>query len=175
MFCFQSAAALSWAKEKSETSARNLSEMAETYNKLSGQYNDLKKSIDLKDAENARLKKKIEELEVDVSARDKALKDAQYKADYFEDRSMSMKLFTTVKIRAEMVKEFSEGKTTAWDLEAASKAWEEMKLLYSDSEGEEEHATEDPGASQIPPHGAQVEETEVGDESGAGVGDIAEK
>ena len=137
--------------------------MAETYNKLSGQYNDIKKSIDSKDAENTRLKKKVEELEADVSARDKALKDAQYRADYFEDKSMSMKLFTTVKIRAEMVKEFSEGKATAQDLEAASTAWEEMKLLYSDSEGEEEHATEDPGPSQIPSHGAPGEEAEFGD------------
>ena len=74
-----------------------------------------------------------------------------------------------------MVKEFSEGKATTWDLEAASKAWEEMKLLYSDSEGEEEQATDDPGPSQIPPHGAQGEETEFSDESGAVVEDVAEK
>ena len=120
--------------------------MVETYNKLSGQYNDIKKSIDLKDAENARLKKKVEELEAEVSARDKALKDAQYRANYFEGKSTSMKLFTTVKIRAEMVKEFSEGKATA------SSAWEEIKLLYSDLEGEDEHATEDAGPSRTSSH-----------------------
>ena len=72
--------------------------MVETYNKLSGQYNDLKKGVDAKDAENACLKKKVENLEAAVSARDKALKDAQYRADYYEDKSTSMKLFTTVKV-----------------------------------------------------------------------------
>ena len=70
----------------------------DTYNKLSGQYNDLKKGADAKDAENAHLKKKVEDLEDLVSARDKELKDAQYRADYYEDKSMSMKLFTTVKV-----------------------------------------------------------------------------
>ena len=125
-------------RKKSEASARQFSEAVESYNNLFGQYNDLKKGADAKDAKNARLKKKIEVLEALVSARDKALKDAQYRADYYEDRSTSMKLFTTVKVRAKMVKEFSEGKATAWDLAAASSAWEEMKLLYSDSEGEDE-------------------------------------
>ena len=148
--------------------------MAETYNKLSGQYNDLKKGIDLKDAEIARLKKKVEELEADISVRDKAVKDAQYRADYFEDRSTSMKLFTTVKIRAEMVKEFSEGKAAAWDLEVASKAWEEMKLLYSDSEGEDEQATEEAGPSQSSPCGAQGEEAEPGGATGVVVEDVVE-
>ena len=148
--------------------------MVETYNKLSGQYNDLKKSVDLKDAENARLKKKVEELEAEVFARDKALKDAQYRADYFEDKSTSMKLFTMVKIRAEMVKEFSEGKATAWDLEAASSAWEEMKLLYSDSEGEDEHATEDAGPSHISPCRTQDEAAKLGDGVGVVVEELVE-
>ena len=73
-----------------------------------------------------------------------------------------------------MVKEFSEGKATAWDLAAASSAWEEMKLLYSDSEGEDEHATEDAGPSQTSPHRTQGEETELGDASGVVVEDVVE-
>ena len=73
-----------------------------------------------------------------------------------------------------MVKEFSEGKATAWDLEAASSAWEEMKLLYFDSEGEDEHATEDAGPSQTSPHRTQGEETELGDASGVVVEDVVE-
>ena len=60
--------------------------------------------------ENIRLKKKVEELEAIFSIQDKELADAQYKADYYEDKSTSMKLFTTVKVRAEMTREFSEGK-----------------------------------------------------------------
>ena len=72
----------------------------ETYNKLSDQYNTFKKSADAKDGENARLKKKVEDLEALISSRDKELKEAQYRADYYEDKSTSMKLFTTVKVRA---------------------------------------------------------------------------
>ena len=56
------------------------------HNKLSNQYNALKKSADTKEGENARLKKKIEELEAVISARDKELKDDQYRADYYEDK-----------------------------------------------------------------------------------------
>ena len=144
------------------------------HNKLSDQYNVLKKSAEAKEGENARLKKKIEDLEALISARDKELKDAQYRADYYEDRSTSMKLFTTVKVRAEMMKEFSEGRATDWDPVAAASAWEEMKLLYSDSEGEDEQATEGAGPSQTSPRGTQGEETELGDATGVVIEDVVE-
>ena len=124
-------------KEKSEASARQISEAVESYNNLSGQYNDLKKDVDMKGKENVHLKKRVEDLETLVSVRDKELKDAKYKAEYYKDKSTSMKLFTTVKVRAEITRDFSEGKASTWDLAAASLAWEEMKLLYSDSEGED--------------------------------------
>ena len=148
--------------------------MVETYNKLSDQYNALKKNADAKDGENARLKKKVEDLEALVSARDKDLKDARYRVDYYEDRSTSMKLFTTVKVRAEMMKEFSEGKATGWDLAAASLAWEEMKLLYSDSEGEDEQATEDAGHSQPSPRGDQGEAIELAGTTDVVIEDVVE-
>ena len=144
------------------------------HNKLSNQYNALKKSADTKEGENARLKKKIEELEAVISARDKEMKDAQYRADYYEDKSTSMKLFTTVKVRAEMMKEFSEGKATGWDPIAASSAWEEMKLLYSDSDGEDEQAIEEAGPSQTSPCGDQGEEAEPGGATGVVVEDVVE-
>ena len=51
---------------------------------------------------------------------------------------MSIKLFTTVKVRAEMVKHYKEGRMLTWDPEVAYSAWEKMKLLYSDSKGEED-------------------------------------
>ena len=146
----------------------------ETYNKLSDQYNALKKSADAKDGENARLKKKVEDLEALISARDKELKDAQYRVDYYEDRSTSMKLFTTVKVRAEIMKEFSEGRATDWDPVAATSAWEEMKLLYSDSEGEDEQVTEGAGPSQTSPCGTQGKENELGDATGVVIEDVVE-
>ena len=144
------------------------------YNKLSDQYNVLKKGANAKDGENARLKKKVQDLEALISARDKELKDAQYSVDYYEDRSTSMKLFTTMKVRAEMMKEFSEGRATNWDPVAASSAWEEMKFLYSDSEGEDEQATEDVGPSQPSSRGTQGEATELGDATEVVVEDVVE-
>ena len=43
-----------------------------------------------------------------------------------------------VKVRAEMVKDYKEGRASTWDPEAAYSAWEKIKLLYTDSEGEED-------------------------------------
>ena len=126
---------MSRAKEKSEVSTRKFSEAVKSYNNLSGQHNDLKKDADAK--------KKVEDLEALMSVREKELKDSQSKVEYYEDKSTSMKLYTTVKVRAEMTKEYSEGKATTWDPAAASSAWEEMKLLYSDSKGEDDQDVED--------------------------------
>ena len=65
-----------------------------------------------------------------------------------------MKLFTTVKVRAEMLKEYTKGKFFAWDPEDAFSTWEQMKLLYSDSEGEEEQQAGEPaGSSLVDPSG----------------------
>ena len=124
--------------------------------------------------DNVRLKKKVEELEALVSVWDKELADAWYKVDYYEDKSTSMKLFTTVKIRAEMTKEYSEGKVANWDLAAASSAWEEMKLLYSDSEGEDDQGVEDIGPSQNSLRGTQGDVAELGDGGGVFVEDVVE-
>ena len=51
---------------------------------------------------------------------------------------MSIKLFTMVKVRVEMVKDYMEGKMSTWDPKANFSAWNKMKLLYSDCEGEED-------------------------------------
>ena len=77
-----------------------------------------------------------------------------------------MKLFTIVKVQAEMMREYSEGKASFWDPVAASLAWEEMKLLYSNSEGEDEqNVEEDTGPSRALPSGTQ------GAVTGFGVGE----
>ena len=103
-------------------SARMFSEAVESYNNLSSQYNVHKKDADVKEDENARLKKTVEDLEALLSAREKELKDAQFKGEYYEDKSTSMKLFTTVKVRAEMTKKYSKGKALSWDPVTASSA-----------------------------------------------------
>ena len=77
-------------------------------------------------------------MEAAYSTQNAELKEVWSKAEYLEDKSMSIKLFTTVKVRVEMVKEYKEGKLLDWDPKAAFSAWEKMKLLYSDSEGEED-------------------------------------
>ena len=68
------------------------------YKNRSSQYNVLKKDVNVKEEENARLKKRVEDLEALMTAREKELKDAQFKVEYYEDKSTSMKLFTTVKV-----------------------------------------------------------------------------
>ena len=62
-------------------SAWKFSEAVESYSNLSSQYNVLKKDADVKEDENACLKKKVEDLEALMSAREKELKDAQFKAE----------------------------------------------------------------------------------------------
>ena len=103
----------------------------------------------MKGEENIRLKKRVEDLEALMSVREKEMKDAKYKVEYYEDKSTSMKLFTTMKVRAEMTRDFSEGKASTWDLAAASSAWEEMKLFFSDLEGKDaQNVEEDVGQAE---------------------------
>ena len=53
-----------------------------------------------------------------------------------------------------MTREYSEGKASSWDPVAASSAWEEMNLLYSDSEGEDKQTVEeDAGPNRVLPSG----------------------
>ena len=147
-------AALSWAKQKSKESARKLVEAVQTHNNLSVKYNELEVASDETKRENARLKKKLEEADAELFAQEIELKEAKSKAEHFEDKSTSMKLFTTVKVRTEMLKEYKEGQFSTWDPEAAFSAWEQMKLLYYDSKGEEEQQVDEPaGSSRVNPSG----------------------
>ena len=55
-----------------------------------------------------------------------------------------------------MTREYSEGKASSWDPVAASSAWEEMKLLYFNSEGEDnQNVEEDVGPSRVSPSRTQ--------------------
>ena len=78
--------------------AQKFFEAVKSYNNLSSQYKVLKKDADVKEDENACLKKRVEDLETFLSARENEIKDAQFKAEYYEDKSTSMKLYTTVKV-----------------------------------------------------------------------------
>ena len=61
-----------------------------------------------------------------------------------------------VKITPEMLKEYTKGKFSTWDPEGAFSAWEQMKLLYSDSEEEEEQQADEPtGSSHVDPSGSK--------------------
>ena len=51
---------------------------------------------------------------------------------------MSIELFTIVKVRVEMLKEYTEDKISSWDPDVAFSAWEKMKTLYLESDGDGE-------------------------------------
>ena len=122
------------------------------YNNFSEKYNEPKSSNDLTKSENARLSKKLKEAEVALSAKEAELKQVEYKAEYFGDNSISIKLFTTVKVYAEMLKEYAEGRISSWDLKAAFIAWKKMKTLYLESNGEGEQQEVEPvGPSRSEP------------------------
>ena len=135
---FQSAAISSWAKRKSDESARKLTEVVQTRNILSEKYNELKSSFDLKESENAHFSRKLKEVEEALFAWEVELKKVKSDAEYYEDKSTSIELFTTVKVHVEILKEYTEGKLSSWDPEATFSVWEKMRTLYSRSDEEED-------------------------------------
>ena len=62
-------------------------------------------------SENAHLTKKLKESEKTITVREDKLKKVEQKAKYYEDKCTSIEMFTTIKVRVEMMKEFVEGKT----------------------------------------------------------------
>ena len=68
------------------------------HNNLSSQFNELKRNANAKGEENTRLKKKVEDMQATLSARETELEEVRSRAEHYEDKSMSMKLFTTVKV-----------------------------------------------------------------------------
>ena len=87
-------------KEKSEASTRKFAEAVQVYNNLYEKFNELKFTADDKGKENVRLKKKLEEVEAILSAREEKFKEVQSKVEYYDENSTSIKMFTTVKVRA---------------------------------------------------------------------------
>ena len=100
-------------KERCENFARKLAKAVQSHNNISEKYNELKASSDLMKNENARLTRKLKESEAVLSAWEAEFKKVESKAEYYEDKSTSIELFTTVKVRAEMLKEYTEGKLSS--------------------------------------------------------------
>ena len=70
----QAMTSFGWLKKKSEASSRKLSEAVSAYNDISAKYNDFQAASDLMKGENARLSKKLKEVEVTISIQDVELK-----------------------------------------------------------------------------------------------------
>ena len=153
---FQALSSIIWLKDKHEAFAQKLVEVVQSHNQVSEKFNELKSSADLLKSENTRLSKSLKEAETTIFVREAELKKVEQKAEYYEDKSSSMKMYTTVKIYAEMKRQFLDGKASSWDTKASFKSWEKMKTLYSKSEGENEHqeaSVEPTGTSGNDPSG----------------------
>ena len=61
-------------------------------------------------------------MEVVLSAREAELKEVQSKAEYYKEKSTRIVLFTMVKIQVEMLKEYTEDKSSSWNPDEAFKA-----------------------------------------------------
>ena len=131
-------ASFSWLKDKCEASTQKVTEVVQAYNDIVNKYNKLQTASDLMKSENTRLTKKLKEAEVTISVQEAELKKVELKAEYYEEKSRSIEMFTTEKFHAEIMKEFADGKSSSQDPEADFKSWEKMKTLYSESEEEED-------------------------------------
>ena len=94
----------------------------QAYNDIANKYNDLQATSDLMIGENARLTKKVLEAEATISMWEAELKKVELKAEYYKDKSHSIEMFTTVKVCAKIMKEFTEGKSSSWDCEVDFKS-----------------------------------------------------
>ena len=88
------------------------------------------------------------------STQEAKFKKVESKAKYYKDKSTSIELFTTVKVCAEMLKEYIEGRISSWDTEVAFSTWEKMKTFYSESDEEGDQQEVEPiNSSESDPSG----------------------
>ena len=87
--------------------------------------------------ENTHLLKKLKEAEAIISVQEAELKKVEEKFEYYVDKYYSIETFTSMKVRAEIMKEFKDGKSSSSDPEADFMYWEQIKTFYSESEEEE--------------------------------------
>ena len=116
---FQTAVILSWVKGKSEDYVQKYNKVIQAHNILSKKYNEFKFSVGHKDSENAHLSKELIEVKAALSAWETELKKVKSDVKYCEDKSISIKLFTTIKVCAKMLKEYTEGTLSSWNLDVA--------------------------------------------------------
>ena len=110
-------------------------ETAQAHIEISNKYNEPKSSANLIKSENARLSKSLKAAKATFYIRETELKQIEWQAEYYKDKSSSIEMYTTVKVRAEMLKEYTKGKSSSLDSKAAFKDREKMKMLYSESKG----------------------------------------
>ena len=113
-------------------------ETTQVHNEILNKYNQLNSIADLMKSKNAHLSKILKVAEATLSLQKAELNQVEQQAKYYKDKSSSIKMYTMVKVRVEMLKEYTKGKTSSWDPEVAFKAWEKMNTLYSEFEGEDE-------------------------------------
>ena len=92
------------------------------HNELSKKYNELSSTVDLLKSENAHLSKRLKEEEGSITVREAELKRFKQRAEYYEDKSSSIEMYITVKVRTEMMREYLGGKASSWDTEAEFKS-----------------------------------------------------
>ena len=81
------------------------------------------------------------------------LKKVELKTEYYENKSRSIEMFTTVKVHVEIMKEFTKGKSSSWDPELDFQYWEKMKTLYLESKEEEDELVMEVSIESIDPSG----------------------
>ena len=106
---------VSWLKYKYEASTQKVVEIVQAYNEISNKYNELNSTADLMKRKNAFLLKSLKAVEETFSIQEAELKQVEWHAEYYEDKSSSIEMHTTVKVRAKMLKEYIERKTFSWD------------------------------------------------------------
>ena len=94
----------------------------QAYSDIANKYNDLQAASGLMKSENSCLTKKLKKAKTTISVWEAELKKVELKAKYYEDKSHSIEMFKIVKICAEIMKEYTKGKSSSWNPKAEFKS-----------------------------------------------------
>ena len=108
-YYFWTMSSLTWLRDKYKAFAQKVVEIGQAHNEISSKYNELKSTTNLMKNENTRLSKILKVTEATLSVREAELKRVEQRAEYYEDKYSSIEIFTTIKVHADMLKEFSRG------------------------------------------------------------------
>ena len=102
-----------WLKEKFEDLTLKFNESVQSLNDSSKKYNDLKSGHDKLKGDHSTLAQKYKDSQAVLFAREAELEKVKERADYYEDKCTSIEMYTTVKLRAEAMKQYSEGQASS--------------------------------------------------------------